>query len=277
VAYPCPHAIQLPEVAANVLRQHKVLSPLHRRAVLQPRGHDKRLRGTVDSCVRALGRAGSEVLLESDREDDRASPLGTASLDGSLKAREREDSIGPPSPPSSQPSLRASFLGSRNGSATSLTRIGGAFRSRSRLRNTSSDSGSGSGSGNGGSSRHNSHVLVSHASLALGRVRAHNLIQGIGGASRSSIELVLGHMPSSPSATGTVRLGDMSDVDGSKGALSKPESIRLACPSFAAPVACCNGAPGCVPIRLRAIRDGRRFQYRRRRPPPTPRLQLLRL
>ncbi|KAF8492425.1 hypothetical protein F5888DRAFT_1806853 [Russula emetica] len=96
------------------------------------------------------------------------------------------------------PSPRASLLGSRNGSATSLARISGAFRSRS----------------------------LSSASLALGRAHAHSLIQGIGGALRSSIELVLGRMsqPSSPPATGTVRLGDASDVNGSVGALSNPES-----------------------------------------------------
>jgi hypothetical protein len=85
VAYPYPHAIQLPEVAANVPRQHKVLSPLHQRAPLRPRGHDKRSRGTVGCCVRALGRAAEEVLLESDRGRPRV-PLGTASPDGSLKA-----------------------------------------------------------------------------------------------------------------------------------------------------------------------------------------------
>ncbi|KAF8483047.1 hypothetical protein F5888DRAFT_1812717 [Russula emetica] len=96
------------------------------------------------------------------------------------------------------PSPRASLLGSRNGSATSLARISGAFRSRS----------------------------LSSASLALGRAHAHSLIQGFGGALRSSIELVLGRMsqPSSPPATGTVRLGDASDVNGSVGALSNPES-----------------------------------------------------
>jgi hypothetical protein len=57
---------------------------------------------------------------------------------------------------------------------------------------------------------------VSSASLALGRARAHSLIQGIGGALRSSIELVLGRIlqPSSPPATGAVRLGDTSDSMG---------------------------------------------------------------
>jgi hypothetical protein len=39
---------------------------------------------------------------------------------------------------------------------------------------------------------------VSSASLALGCARARSLIQGIGGTLRSSVELVLGHMPSSP-------------------------------------------------------------------------------
>ncbi|KAF8497822.1 hypothetical protein F5888DRAFT_1613094, partial [Russula emetica] len=179
-------------------------------------GHRRQLRQSI----------GSEVLQESDREDDRASRSGQPSPDGSLEAREREDSVGLLSPPSSQPSPRASLLGSRNGSSTSLARISGAFRSRSR--NTSS----GSGDGSGGSSRHNSHVSVSSASLALGRARAHSLIQNIGGASRSSIELVLGRMPqpSSPPATGAVRLGDTSDVDGSEGALSNPESHTFGLP-----------------------------------------------
>jgi hypothetical protein len=54
--------------------------------------------------------------------------------------------------------------------------------------------------------------------------RANAKILGIGGASESSIRLVLGHMPSSPPATGAVCLGDTSDVDGSEGALSNPES-----------------------------------------------------
>jgi hypothetical protein len=181
-------------------------------------GHRRQLRESI----------GSEVLQESDREDDRASRSGQPSPDGSLEAREREDSVGLLSPPSSQPSPRASLLGSRNGSATSLARISGAFRSRTRSRNTSS----GSASGSGGSSRHNSHVSVSSASLALGRARAHSLIQGIGGASRSSIELVLGRIPqpSSPPATGAVRLGDTSDVDGSEGALSNPESHTFGLP-----------------------------------------------
>jgi hypothetical protein len=71
---------------------------------------------------------------------------------------------------------------------------------------------------------------VSSASLALGRARAHSLIQGIGGASWSSIELVLGHMPGSPPATGAVRLGDTSDVDGSEGALSNPKSHTFGLP-----------------------------------------------
>ena len=169
---------------------------------------------------------GSEVLHESDREEDRPSHSGQPSPDGSLEARERENSVGLLSPPSSQPSPRASLLGSRNGSAPSLARISGTFRSCSRSRNTSTVS----GNGNGGSSRYNSHVSVSSASLTLGRAHAHSLIQGIGGASRSSIELVLGHMPSSPPATGAVRLGDTSDVDGSEGALSNPESHTFGLP-----------------------------------------------
>ncbi|KAN0115698.1 hypothetical protein V8E52_006644, partial [Russula decolorans] len=142
---------------------------------------------------------------------------GQPSPDGSLEAREREDSVGLLSAPSSQPRPRASLLGSRNGSSTSLAQISGAFRSRSRSRNTSSGSVSPSGG-------------MSSASLALGRARAHSLIQGIGGASWSSIELVLGHMPGSPPATGAVRLGDTSDVDGSEGALSNPKSHTFGLP-----------------------------------------------
>ncbi len=171
--------------------------------------------------------AGSEQLLESDREDDRASRSGQPSPDGSLEAREREDSVGLLSAPSSQPSPRASVFGSRNGSATSLARISGAFRPRSRSRNTSS----GSGSGSGASSRHNSHVSVSSASLALGRARAHSLIHGISGASRSSIELVLGRVAQPGGGpAGAVRLGDSSDADGSEGALTNPESHTFGLP-----------------------------------------------
>jgi hypothetical protein len=191
-------------------------------------GHRRQLRHSI----------GSEVLHESDREDDRPFRSRQPSPDGSLEARERKDSVGLLSPPSSQPSPRASLLGSRNGSSTSLARISGAFCSRTRSRNTSS----GSASGSGGSSRQNSHVSVSSASLAVGRARAHSLIQGIGGASRSSVELVLGHMPSSPPATGTVRLGDTSDVDGSEGALSNPE-----CHTFGLPVV--GGAGSLLPRR----------------------------
>jgi hypothetical protein len=88
--------------------------------------------------------------------DSRGSP------DSPLEARECKDSVGLLSPPS-QPSPRASVLGSRNGSVTSLARICGAFRSHSRSRNTSS----GSDSGNGGT-RHNSLVSASTESLALG-------------------------------------------------------------------------------------------------------------
>jgi hypothetical protein len=192
-------------------------------------GHRRQLRHSI----------GLEVLQESDREDERPPRSGQPSPDGSLEAREREDSVGLLSAPSSQPSPRASLLGSRNGSSTSLARISGVFRSRSRSRNTSSGSVSG---GSGGSSRHNSHVSVSSASVALGRARAHSLIQSIGGASRSSIELVLGHMPSSPPATGAVRLGDTSDVDGSEEALSNPESH-----TFGLPVV--GGAGGLLPRR----------------------------
>ena len=47
-------------------------------------GHRRQLRQSI----------GSEVLQESDREDDRASRSGQPSPDGSLEAREREDSVG---------------------------------------------------------------------------------------------------------------------------------------------------------------------------------------
>jgi hypothetical protein len=62
----------------------------------------------------------SDPVPESDREDDRPPRSGQPSPDGSLEAREREDSVGLLSAPSSQPSPRASLLGSRNGSAASL-------------------------------------------------------------------------------------------------------------------------------------------------------------
>lgn len=169
----------------------------------------------------------------SDHEDDRASRSDQPSPDGSLEAREREDSVGLLSPPSSQSSPRVSLLGSRsrNGSAASLARISGAFRPRSRSRHTSS--GSGTGTGSGTSSRHNSHVSLSSASIALGahRARAHSLIQSIGAASHSSIELVLGRTPSSQ--PGAVRLGDASDADASAsdgGALSNPENHTFGMP-----------------------------------------------
>jgi len=170
--------------------------------------------------------AASEELLEEDREEDRASRSGQPSPDGSVEAREREDSVGLLSAPSAQPSPRASLLGSRNGSATSLTRISGAFRPRSRSRHTSS----GSGTGSGASSRHDSRVSVSSASLALGRARAQSLIHSIGDASRSSIELVLGRVGQPGPASGAVRLGDSSDADGSEGALSNPESHTFGLP-----------------------------------------------
>ena len=63
---------------------------------------------------------GSEILPESDREDDHAFRSGHPSPDGSLEAREREDSVGLLSPLSSRPSPRASLHGSHNGIATSL-------------------------------------------------------------------------------------------------------------------------------------------------------------
>jgi hypothetical protein len=64
--------------------------------------------------------------------------------------------------------------------------------------------------------------------------RAHSLIHHSGhlisGASRSSIELVLEHVPSSPPATSAMHLGDTSGVDGSEGTLSNPESHTFGLP-----------------------------------------------
>ena len=220
-ACPCPHTIQLLQVAANAPRQLQVLFPLHQQ-VLWPQGHVKCSRG-VDSCVRALAQK-SCMSLTARRT---AHPtLDSLPLIAHLRHANARILSACFSPPSSQPSPRSSLLGSRNCSATSLAQISGTFRSHPCSRNTST----GSGSGSSGSSRHNSHVSVSSASLALGRARAHSLIQGIGGASRSSIELVLGHMPSSPPATGAVCLGDMSDVDRSEGVLSNPESHMFGLP-----------------------------------------------
>jgi hypothetical protein len=111
-AYLCSHAIHLPEVVANAPRQ---------------------LRQSI----------GSEVLPESDCEDDRASCSGQPSPDGSLKARECEDSFGLLSPPSSQPSPRAYLA-----HATAVrppSHESAALSSRSCSRNTNSGSGSGSG------------------------------------------------------------------------------------------------------------------------------------
>jgi hypothetical protein len=104
----------------------------------------------------------------SDREDDdRTSRSDQPSPDGSLEAREREDSVGLLSPASSQSSPRVSFLGSsrsRNGSAASPARISGTFHLRSRSWHMSSGSGTGTGTGtgtgSGASSRHNSHVSL---------------------------------------------------------------------------------------------------------------------
>ncbi len=128
-----------------------------------------RPRQTFEGHRRQLHQSiGSEAVPESDREDDHPSRSGQPSPDGSLEAREREDSVGLLSPLPSQQSPRASVLGSCSCSATSLALISGAFCSLSRSRNTSS----GSGSGSSGNSRHSSHVSVSSASLALGRACA---------------------------------------------------------------------------------------------------------
>ena len=211
-------------------------------------------------------------------EDDRASRSDQPSPDGSLEAREREDSVGLLSPSSSQSSPRVSLLGgsrSRNGSGASLARISVAFRPRSRSRHTSSGSGTGTGTGSGASSRHDSHVSLSSVSLALGshRARAHSLIQSIAGASRSSVELVLGRTPSSsqqqqqqPGAM--IRLaGDASDIDvdadasaSDGGALSNPENH-----TFGMPVV--GGAGTALP--RRAGMRAHTLESTHRTPPPS--------
>ena len=91
------------------------------------------------------------------------------SLDGSLEARKREDSVGLLSPRLRNHSPRASLLGLRNGSTASFARFGSAFRSRLHSRHTSSLFG---GTVSGASSQHNKRVSVSNVSLALGRARA---------------------------------------------------------------------------------------------------------
>jgi hypothetical protein len=176
---------------------------------------------------------------EGEGEDDRASRSDQPSPDGSLEAREREDSVGLLSPASSQSSPRVSLLGSsrsRNGSAASLARISGAFRPRSRSRHTSSGSGTGTGTGtgtgSGASSRHDSHVSLSSVSIALGghRARAHSLIQSIAGASRSSVELVLGRTPSTSQQHQPMRIGGGDDSASDGGALSNPENHTFGMP-----------------------------------------------
>jgi hypothetical protein len=146
--------VACPYLAANAPRQRQILSPLHQRAVLRPRGHDKRSRGTVGSCVvRALARKSYRSLTVRTT----AHPVRD-SLHMMAHSRRANANI-----------LFAYFLhlflshSHKHCSATSLARISGASCSRSR--NTSS--------GSGGSSRHISHVSVSSASLALGRARAH--------------------------------------------------------------------------------------------------------
>jgi hypothetical protein len=120
----------------NAPRRHQALSPLHQRAVLRPHGHDKHSRGTVSSCIRASdwkSYTGLTARTTAHPAWDSLRPMGHRSLE----ARGREDSVGLPSLPSSQPSPRASLHGSCNGGSTSLARISGAFHPRSHSRNTS--------------------------------------------------------------------------------------------------------------------------------------------
>ncbi|KAN0115701.1 hypothetical protein V8E52_006647 [Russula decolorans] len=134
-------------------------------------------------------------------EDERPPRSGQPSPDGSLKAREREG-------------LLAYSLHLHLGQVLGHHHLAHAMVAQLLPHESVAFSAPalGSGSPSGGSSRHNSHV------------------SGIGGASRSSIELVLGHMPGSPPATGAVHLGDTSDVNGSEGALSNPESHTFGLP-----------------------------------------------
>jgi hypothetical protein len=127
---------------------------------------------------------------------------------------------------------RVSLLGSsrsRSGSAASLAGISGAFRPHSRSRHTSSGSGTGTGTGGGSSSRHDSHVSSSVSLAPSGhRARAHSLMQKIAGASRSSVELVLGRMSSTSQQHQPMRIGGDSASDG--GALSNPENHTFGMP-----------------------------------------------
>ena len=134
--------------------------------------------------------AASEELLESDCEEDCASRSGQPSPVGSVEACEREDSAGLLSPPSSQPSLRASLLGSRNGSAHGSVVPSAHPHAYGTLP----------------CSQHDSRISMSSASLALGRARALSLIHSIGGASRSSIELIPGRVGRPGPASSVVRL-----------------------------------------------------------------------
>jgi hypothetical protein len=136
---------------------------LRQRDVLRPRVHDKLLRGTV-SCVSTSARKTYRSLIARTT----AHPArGSHRLMAYSDARTRRFCWPTVSTLISAES-QGSFTWFTHGSATSLARISGGFRSRVRSRNTSS----GSASGSGGSSRHNSHVSVSSASLALGRARA---------------------------------------------------------------------------------------------------------
>ena len=97
-ACPCLHAVQLPLVAANAARQHQVLSLLHQQAVLRSQGHNKCSRVIAGSCVRALARKYYRSLTARTNAQPRS---GQPVPYGSLKASEREDSVGLFSPPSS--------------------------------------------------------------------------------------------------------------------------------------------------------------------------------
>jgi hypothetical protein len=156
-ACPCPHAIQLLEVAANAPRRHQVLFPLHQRAVLRPRCHDKRSRDTVGSCVIALARKCYRNLTARTYAHPARDILHLMAHSRRANAKillayflHLHVSL----------VLGHNYLVHAMVAQLPLHESEALFRSRSHSRNTSS----GSASGSGASSRHNSHVSVSSTS-----------------------------------------------------------------------------------------------------------------
>ncbi|TFY58149.1 hypothetical protein EVG20_g8264 [Dentipellis fragilis] len=174
----------------------------------------------IDEVVGVLDLSGS-----SDSKRGRTSP---DSDEGSQEAREREDSVGLLS---AAPSPKSSFGGIRHRPG-SRSRPGSGYRSRH------GSSGSGSGSRSGSNSRHNSNSNPSTSSISLGlgaggvRERAQSLIQSVGTASRSSLDLVVGRRGRTQSA---MRLeeyeeGSESSPYFSEDAMSNPENYTFGLP-----------------------------------------------